>query len=95
MTDQDAPSPLAEALTRVQEELADARRQRVEERFIWVLVVLGLLDILLLGDMKNITAPLVILAIELIGLTVLAKRMGISSAAVVLDRLTSAVAHKG
>jgi len=58
-------------------------------------VVLALLDILLLGNMKNIATPIVILVLELIGLTILARRMGISSAAVVLDRLTAAVAHKG
>jgi len=91
---QGTPTPVDEALARVQEELAAARELRREERFGWMIVTLILLDIILLGDMKNVTTPIVILVLELIGLTILAKRLGISSAAVVLDRMTAAIAHK-
>lgn len=94
MTEDTEPSPLSEALAQVQEELTRSKEQRVEERFVWTIVVLVLLDVLILQNTKNPTLPLVVLVLELVGLTVVARRMGIASAAVVLDRLTAAIAHK-
>ncbi len=94
MNESENVSPEVQALARVQERLTSEREKRVEERFVWILVVVILIDIDLLENIKNVAVPLVVLVLELILLTIVAKRMGVSSAAVVIDRVTSAIAKK-
>jgi hypothetical protein len=90
----DDPSPKDEALARITKELMAERETRSEERFLWLLTSVILIDILLLGNMNNSATPIVVLVLELLGFVLLAKKMGIPATAAILDKIMSAVAKK-
>lgn len=87
-------SPQIAALTSVQERLAEEKEQRALERFVWALVCIILLDVIVLGPIKNVAVPIVVLILELIALSVVAQNMGVRPAAVILDKVTSAIVKK-
>ena len=90
----DQDQPLVVALAAVQEQLAQERERRKEERFIWIIVSLVLLDLFLL-DKRDSTAIVVsIFSLELIALVVVVRRLGVKNAAVFIDRVTSAIIKK-
>lgn len=81
---------IAELQTKLDAQI-DARK---EDSFLWILGVLALVDTVTLGAMDNWSAPIVIGLIQLVGVTVLADRLGIDTVAPLIDRLTGAFASK-
>lgn len=74
------PDRLVQALAEVQQRLAKEKELRREERFLWVVVIVAVVDTFWLAGIKNEATPIVVGVLELIGLLVFALRMGIGSA---------------
>lgn len=83
-----------QALTVVQEQLTEERERRREERFVWIVVTLSLLDIILLGGVTNVATPIVVMILQLVALGIAVRRMGIRNAVAIVDRVTSAIVRK-
>lgn len=67
----------------------DARR---EERFLFIFIIIILIDFSLFTATENWGAPLAILLLELLFLAFLAKRMGMEEVATILDSVVGRVA---
>lgn len=98
MTDRDPIKALAEesaegdqtepdAFAALQDELERARDTHREERFIWVVVVLLVVDMATFGSMETWAAPVSILALQIIGLMVFAKRCGVEDVHQIMDKI--------
>lgn len=83
-----------QALTAVQEQLTEERERRREERFVWIVVTLSLLDLILLGGVTNVATPIVIMILQLVALGIAVRRMGVKNAVAIVDRVTSAIVKK-
>jgi len=58
-----------------------------EERFMWVVVLLLVVDIATFGSMKTWAAPVTIFILEIVGLLVFAKRCGVEEVQQLIDRI--------
>lgn len=93
---EDGESPkVADAAGKLGEQLEAEKDARKEERFLWITVVVILVDVLWFKDSSNPAIPLVVLVLQLIILIVLAKRLGIEDVVQLIDRLLHAVGNKG
>ena len=70
-------------LAEVQKEKDD----RKEERFLWIVAVIVLIDAYVFMNMESWTGPLVLFALELVILFPLAQRLGVQRVIQVLDRI--------
>lgn len=76
-----------DALAILEREHKAEKDARSEERFIWIVVCVILVDVLWFRGVSNPTLPLVVLILQLIVLLVLARRMGIDDVVVLVDRI--------
>lgn len=81
------PPKIAEAVASLEEKLAAEKDGRLEDRFIFLVVIVIFLDIFFLKDAANAVLPIVVLILELIVLLLLAKRLGNEGVSRVLDGL--------
>lgn len=72
-------------------ELDEEKDKRKEERFLFILAGLVLLDAHILGNMDNWAAPLVIGILQLFGLLIYARRSGVEEVQQWLDKMLDAV----
>lgn len=72
----------------LQEQVTDLENRLGEERFVWVLIVIVIFDVLVLKGVETWTTPLIIGAIELIGLVIYADRCKVDAVLPLIDRLT-------
>jgi len=86
---------VADAAASLADELEAAKDARKEERFVWITVVVILVDVLWFKDSPNPALPFVVLVLQLILLIVLARRMGINDVVELIDRLLHTVSSKG
>lgn len=84
----------ADAAARIADELEAAKDARKEERFLWIVVAVILVDVLWFKDSPNPTLPVVVLVLQLVVLIVLARRMGIDDVVELIDRLLHTVGSK-
>lgn len=105
------PKPLAESLTALaagpepdakdkalealEETVSSERKARREERFIWIVVMVILIDVLWFRNASNPTLPVVIFVLELIALFVLARRMDITEIVSLVDRVLYGMGTRG
>lgn len=75
--DSEVDNPLAEVVAKLETEIEAVKDARLEERFIWIVVVISLFDSMIFGSMESWSAPVIIGLIELVLLVVLARRYGI------------------
>jgi len=87
-------SKVSEAAARLADELEAERDKRKEERFVWITVVVILVDVLWFKDSPNPVVPIVVLVFQLILLVILARRLGIDDVVELIDRLLHAVGTK-
>jgi hypothetical protein len=80
-------TPTDESLGRLEAQIARLLAQRGEERFMWSLVVLILVDFLFLSRLGNWGAALTILAVEAVLIVVLARKCSIPDVTMLLDRI--------
>jgi len=77
-----------EQVAALQERIEALDNKLHEERFVWVLTIVVLFDVLFLLDAENWTAPVVIGILELIGLIVLAQKCRVDPIMPLLDKFT-------
>lgn len=83
------------ALASLEERLQDEKDARMEERFIWIVVCVILIDVVWLRTSPNATFPIVILILELIALLVIARRMKVNDFVRLIDRILYGFGQKG
>jgi hypothetical protein len=91
----DESQKVADAAARLGDELEAAQDGRKEERFVWITIVVILVDVMWFEDSPNPALPVVVLVLQLILLVVLARRMGIDDVVELIDRFIHAVGNKG
>jgi hypothetical protein len=76
----------------LQKKLDYERDARREERFVYIVVMVILLDVVFFSIMPSFGGPIALLILELLILIPLAKRMGMEEIATILDRVLNRVA---
>lgn len=80
-----------EEVSDLSEEKQKIEKERKEERFLWILSTIVLLDILFLKDCANWSLPIVIGIFELIAILILGKKLGIDFLASLIDKILEAI----
>lgn len=78
----------------LQQDLAEERDARLEERFIFIVVCVLLLDIVFFSVMPSFGGPIALLILQLLILIPLARRMGMQEIVTMLDRVLSRIVGK-
>lgn len=92
-SEDDEKSPLAIKVENLEKRLETEKDHRLEDRFIFLIIIILLIDIILLNGATNISLTLGIMAFQLIFLLLLAKRMGVQQLAAILDRILNTIAR--
>jgi hypothetical protein len=90
----ESPTAKDAQLQELQEELTNERDARREDRFVFIVVIVLLLDVVFFTVMPSFGGPLALLVLELLILIPLAQRMGMEEIAAILDRVLRRVADK-
>lgn len=85
----DEPTVRDDLVAELQGSLEDERDARVEERFVFIVILVLLLDVVFFSVMPSFGGPIALLILELLILIPLAKRMGMEEIAKLLDRVLS------
>ncbi|MGR6075477.1 hypothetical protein [Achromobacter sp. CSND-B12] len=88
--DETPAKEVAVATADLERELQYEKEARREERFIFLLCIVALIDALAFMQMENWTGPVVIGLLQLIAITVYARRSGVDEVVQLLDRLAAA-----
>ena len=80
-------------IAQLESQVFEITNNRYEERFIWVLVIVILVDWQMMGSMTNWAGPVVIGILELIGLVVLADRCKVDAILPLIDRIGGAIGN--
>lgn len=81
-------------IAELQRQIQSIQEKASEERFLWVLTFVIVVDFAWFTSMANWAAPVVIGVLELIGLLVWADRCGVNAVAPLVDRLLGMVGKK-
>lgn len=73
--------------------IEEIKKERYEERFLWILSFVLLLDILFLKDCHNWSLPIVIGVIELIIILSIGQKLGIDFLSSLLEKILMALGH--
>lgn len=93
--DQENAGPKDAALKTLEDQLSEAKDARLEERFIWIVVCVILVDVLWFRNASNAIVPIVVLILELVILFILANRLGIQEVKSLLDRIMQGLSRSG
>lgn len=83
-----------EQISELQEQLAQEKDARMEDRFVFIVAVVILLDVVFFTVMPSFGGPLALLILQLLVLIPLAKRMGMQEVAQILSRVLHRMAGK-
>lgn len=83
-----------EQISELQERLTEERDARKEDRFVFTVLIVLLLDVVFFTVMPTFGGPLALIILELLILIPLAKRMGMEEVAQILSRVLHRVADK-
>lgn len=86
------PTLKDEQIERLQSLLDDERDARLEERFIYIVILVIIFDIVFFSIMQNFGGPLALLMLELLILIPIARRMGMEEIATMIDGVLNRVA---
>mgnify|MGYP001619090762 FL=1 len=86
------PTVKDDQIESLQKKLDYERDARLEERFIYIVVLVILLDVVFFSIMPSFGGPISLLILELLILIPLAKRMGMEEIATILDKVLNRVA---
>lgn len=89
----ETPGKKDEALEAVQQQLAAAQDARREERFIWIVICVILVDVLWFRNATNAVVPIIVLLLELVVLFILAKRMGVEEVGGLFHRMMDGISR--
>lgn len=90
----DEPTQRDALIQELQEDLTAEQDARKEERFLFIVVCVLLLDIAFFSVMPSFGGPLALLILELLILIPLARRMGMQEIAEIFNRALSRMAGK-
>lgn len=76
---------------KLQSDLAEERDARREERFIFIVIIVILLDVVFFSVIDNIIGPILLVALELLFLIPLARRLGIDEVAEIMNGLVGRI----
>jgi hypothetical protein len=85
---------LSEKIAELEKQLEAERDCRREDRFVSLVIILILLDIVLLDQAQSAAVVIVVFVLELLFLIVVAKRLGVEQIAGILDKLLGHFAKK-
>lgn len=91
---QEEPSKQDQQIEELQEQLERERDGRNEDRFVGIVCLVLLLDVVFFSVMPTFGGPLALLVLELLILIPLARRMGMQEVAQILDRVLQRMAGK-
>jgi hypothetical protein len=95
----ESPSTGAEkkdaALEALGESLTAEQRAQREERFIWIVIVVILVDVIWFRNSPNATFPIAILILELVALMVIARRLKIDVYVALVERILHGMSRSG
>ena len=91
----DDPAKVDEALDQLQQQLEAQKIERSEERFVWIMITVILVDVLWFRNASNPTVPVIVLVLELVLLLVLAKRMGVPELMLIFERIINRIGQPG
>lgn len=86
-------NPTQNSIENLSQALEAERDARMEERFIFILVIMILLDVVFFSVLETWTAPLALVILQIILLLVLARRMGIQEFQILIDRLIGRISE--
>jgi hypothetical protein len=110
LTGSEQPSPTFDGLTgdpsgesdkvdqakaALESQLQAEKDGRMEERFMWIVIVVILIDVLWFRNAPNAVVPIVVLLLESVILFVLAKRMGIDEMVLLFEKMIQSVGQRG
>lgn len=87
----DKPDKQDEQIQNLSKSLTEERDARKEERLLWILVSVILLNVAFFSSMESTLGPLIIGFLQLIALTVVATRLGLEEVVQIIDRLVGFV----
>ena len=93
--DTDTDQALVEKIEALEKRLEREQDGRREDRFVCLVIVLMLLDILQLNGAVNVSVGIIVFVLQLVFLLVVAKRMGVEQIAGILDRILNTFAKRG
>lgn len=88
------PSNDDTALENLAEALQAEKDARKEDRFIFIVIIVLLLDVVFFSVIPNLAGPIALLILELLILIPLAKKMGMQEMVEILDRVLHRMAGK-
>jgi hypothetical protein len=88
------PSAQEKQIQELQENLEYERDARLEERFVFIVLIVLLLDVVFFTIMPTFGGPIALLILELLILIPLAKRMGMEEIAKTLNRVLDRMVSK-
>lgn len=83
-----------ELISRLQQEVQREKDARLEERFVGIVSLVVLLDVVFFSVMDNFGGPIALLVLELIALCAIAKRMGIETIVELISRVLDRISGK-
>lgn len=92
---EEEPSPQDKQIQELQAKLIYEKDARLEERFVYLVVAVMLLDVVFFTVMPTFGGPIALLILELLVLIPLAKRMGMEEIARILGRVLDRMVAKG
>ena len=95
LTGDPSEAAIDDAKAALERELSELKDARLEERFVWIVVTVTLLDVIWFHDSSNATLPVVAMILELVALMVLARRMGVDDFVQLIGRVLHGIGNKG
>ncbi len=83
------------ALEALGESLTAEQRAQREERFIWIVIVVILVDVIWFRNASNPTFPIAILILELVALMVIARRLKVDVYVSLVERILHGISRSG
>ncbi len=83
----------AKLLEKLEEDLEKEKDQRKKARFMWTLVATILLNICFFTSMESFMGPLIIGLLQLVGFTLVARKLGMQEVVQLFDRMLSTIAN--
>jgi hypothetical protein len=84
----DSRDPKDDQIAELQDKIQHLSDSRHEERFLWVLVLVVIIDMYVFTHMANWAGALVVGVLQLFGIVVLADRCGVDTVRPLIDQIT-------
>lgn len=81
-----------EQIDELQKNLARERDARREDRFVFIVLLILLLDVVFFSVMPTLAGPIALMVLQLLVLIPLARRMGMEEVAALIDRVIGRIA---